>query len=271
MDVIAASGASAQPCRKAAQPLRRGIAALLVVTAACAAPDAAEEPPTEGDAAPSAASPPTAAPNTLTDAEKADGWRLLFDGETLDGWRPFKGKGAPAGWAVEDGTLARVGPGGDIVTDERFEDFELSLEWRIAPGGNSGIFYLVSEDADYVWEAAPEMQVLDDAGHADGESELTSAGSNFALHPAPRGVVRPAGEWNEARIVVRDGHVEHWLNGRQIVEYDLGSDDWQRRVAASKFAEWERYGQTRAGPIGLQDHGDPVWFRSIKIRDLGAS
>jgi hypothetical protein len=206
--------------------------------------------------------------NALTEAERANGWRLLFDGETLDGWRPFKGEGVPEGWAVEDGTLARVGAGGDIITDEAFEDFELSLEWRIAPGGNSGIFYLVSEDADYIWEAAPEMQVLDDDGHPDGQSELTSAGANFALHPAPRGVVRPAGEWNEARIVVRDGHVEHWLNGRPIVEYELGSEDWQRRVAASKFAEWDRYGQTRAGAIGLQDHGDPVWYRSIKVRPL---
>jgi hypothetical protein len=270
MDVVAASGASAPPYRMGGPRLRRGIPALLVLTAACAAPDAAEAPSAEADAAPAAATA-TAEPNALTDAERADGWRLLFDGETLDGWRPFKGQGTPPGWAVEDGALARVGPGGDIVSDDQFENFELSLEWRIAPGGNSGIFYLVSEDADYVWEAAPEMQVLDDAGHADGESELTSAGSNFALYPAPRGVVRPAGEWNEARIIVRDGHVEHWLNGQRIVDYDLGSDDWQQRVADSKFAEWERYGQTRVGHIGLQDHGDPVWFRSIKVRELGAT
>jgi len=242
----------------------------LIVAAACGGSEVDRAAGTEESAPPAvtAGSADAAPPNTLSEAERDGGWRLLFDGETLDGWRPFKGEGAPAGWAVQDGTLARVGPGGDIITEEEFEDFELSLEWRVAPGGNSGIFYLVSEDADYVWEAAPEMQVLDDAGHPDGQSELTSAGSNFALHPAPRGVVRPAGEWNEARVVVRDGHVEHWLNGRRVVEYELGSEDWERRVAASKFAEWERYGGTRAGHIGLQDHGDPVWYRDIKVRPL---
>lgn len=242
----------------------------LLVAAACGGPEVDSTAGTEESArsAATAGSADATPPNTLTEAERAAGWRLLFDGETLDGWRPFKGEGAPEGWAVEDGTLARVGPGGDIITEEEFEDFELSLEWRVAPGGNSGIFYLVSEDAEYVWEAAPEMQVLDDAGHPDGQSELTSAGSNFALHPAPRGVVRPAGEWNEARIVVRDAHVEHWLNGRRIVEYELGSEDWERRVAASKFAEWPEYGRAAEGHVGLQDHGDRVAFRDIRIRVL---
>ena len=241
---------------------------LAAAPAACAGPQE-EAPPADASPAATDAAAEAGAHNTLTAAERAEGWRLLFDGESLDGWRGFRQDGVPEGsWAARDGMLQRVGPGGDIITDEQFENFELSLEWRVEEGGNSGIFYLASEDADRIFESAPEMQVLDDAGHVDGGSPLTSAGANYALHPAPRGVVRPVGEWNEARIVVNDGHVEHWLNGQQIVTYELGSEDWQRRVAESKFAEWPTYGQARVGHIGLQDHGDPVWFRNIKIRVL---
>lgn len=246
-------------------PTRRPVVSMLMALALALAPAACagqqEDPPPADE-------PSEPVHNTLTDAERAAGWRLLFDGETLDGWRGFRRDGLPGGWAARDGMLQRVGPGGDIITEDQFEDFELSLEWRVEEAGNSGIFYLASEDADRIFESAPEMQILDDAGHADGGSPLTSAGSNYALHPAPRGVVRPAGEWNEARIVVRDGHVEHWLNGQQIVTYELGSEDWQRRVDESKFAEWPTYGQARRGHIGLQDHGDPVWFRNIKVREL---
>jgi hypothetical protein len=239
-----------------------GTALLVTVPAGCAAQEEASQ---------EEVSPEPDVPvqhNTLTAAEREAGWRLLFDGRTLEGWRGFRQEGLPGGWAVEDGTLARVGEGGDIITEEQFENFELSLEWRVEAAGNSGIFYLASEDADRIFESAPEMQVLDDAGHADGASPLTSAGSNFALHGVPPGVVRPAGEWNQARIVVQDGQVEHWLNGERVVEYELGSEDWARRVAESKFAEWPTYGQARRGHIGLQDHGDPVWFRDIKVREL---
>jgi hypothetical protein len=231
---------------------------LALAPAACQAQQPERAEPAERSDAPS---------NTLTEAEREAGWELLFDGETLTGWRGFRREGLPNGWAVEDGTLSRVGPGGDIINERQFEDFELRVEWKVGPAGNSGIFYLASEDARRIFESAPEMQVLDDAGHADGASPLTSAGSNYGLHPAPRGVVRPAGEWNEAGVVVRDGHVEHWLNGQLIVEYELGSEDWARRVAESKFTEWPTYGQVRRGHIGLQDHGDPVWFRNIKIRE----
>lgn len=206
--------------------------------------------------------------NTLTDAEREEGWRLLFDGSTLAGWRGYNMNEMPGGWAVEDGTLTRVGAGGDIITDAQFTDFELSLEWRVEEGGNSGVFYRAAEGEEWIYQSAPEMQVLDDANHADGRNAITSAGSNFALHPAPRGGVRPAGEWNSARIVVQGDHVEHWLNGTRVVEYELGSDDWEQRVAASKFAAWPEYGRAPRGHIGLQDHGDRVWFRNIKIREF---
>ncbi|MDX1494351.1 MAG: DUF1080 domain-containing protein [Longimicrobiales bacterium] len=206
--------------------------------------------------------------NTLTAAERDAGWELLFDGETLQGWRGYNQSDLPGGWEAVDGMLVRTGPGGDIITDRQFRDFELTLEWRLEPGGNSGIFYRAAEGEEWVYHSAPEYQVLDDERHPDGRSPLTSAGANYGLHPAPRGVVRPVGEWNQVRIVVDGDHVEHWLNGTRLLEYELGSADWQARVADSKFAPWPAYGQADQGHIGLQDHGDPVWYRNIKIREL---
>jgi len=206
--------------------------------------------------------------NTLTEAERDEGWRLLFDGETLAGWRGYESAMPPEGWRAEEGALHRFGSGGDIMTVDPFGDFELSLDWKISEGGNSGIFYRVVTGLDHIYTGAPEMQVLDDAHHPDGENPISSAGSVFAIYPAPRGVVHPAGEWNRVRIVVIGNHVEQWLNGEKIVEYELGSPDWKKRVAASKFADVPQYGAAREGHIGLQDHGDDVWFRDIRIRPL---
>jgi hypothetical protein len=204
----------------------------------------------------------------LTPAEREAGWRLLFDGKTTNGWRGYRKDSMPAGWQVVDGALTRVAPAGDIVTIHQYDDFELALEWRVAPGGNSGIFYRVTEDGDYPWQSGPEMQVLDDAAHADGRSPLTSAGALYGLYPAPRGISKPAGEWNTARIVLNGNHVEHWLNGTRVVEAELGSPDWQARLERSKFDTLPRYGRNRSGHIGLQDHGDRVEYRSIKLRLL---
>ncbi|HXF94951.1 MAG TPA: DUF1080 domain-containing protein [Gemmatimonadales bacterium] len=206
--------------------------------------------------------------NTLTPEERAQGWRLLFDGKTTAGWRGWRQDTVPPGWQVVDGALTRVGPGGDIITRDQFRNFELVLEWKVAPGGNSGIFYRASEDDSAIYWTAPEMQVLDDAAHADGQDRLTSAGALYGLYPAPRGAVKPAGEWNQVRIVVNGNHVEHWLNGVKLVECDLGSPDWEARVKASKFAPHPRFGKNAEGYIGLQDHGDWVAYRNIKIREL---
>jgi hypothetical protein len=208
------------------------------------------------------------APNTLTTAEVQAGWRLLFDGRTTAGWRGYKKTSMPSGWRVVGGTLSRVGGGGDIVTTQQFKNFELTIEWNVAPGGNSGIFYRASEDEDGIYWTAPEMQVLDDARHADGKSRLTAAGANYGLHPAPAGVVKPAGQWNQARLIVNGRHVEHWLNGVRVLQYELWSPDWEMRVQGSKFARHPRYGRNAQGYIGLQDHGDRVAYRSIKIRVL---
>ena len=207
--------------------------------------------------------------NALSAAEQAEGWQLLFDGSSLSGWRGYHAAEAPAGWRAEDGTLHRAGSGGDIVTVGSYADFELSLDWKVAEGGNSGIFYRAALGEQQIYFSAPEMQVLDDAHHHDGGDPRTSAGAAYGLYPAPRGVVHPAGEWNHARIRLQHGRVEHWLNGRKLLEYTFGSPDWKARVAASKFAAWAAYGVAPTGHIGLQDHGDPVWYRDIKIRVLG--
>ncbi len=209
------------------------------------------------------------AQNILTPAERAERWRLLFDGKTTAGWRAFKGKDCPPGWGVVEGSLARIAPGGDIVTEEEFESFELSIDWRISKGGNSGIFFGVTEDHDNVWETGPEFQVLDNAGHKDGGDTLTSAGANYALHAPIKDVTRPVGDWNEARIRVEGTKVEHWMNGVKLLEYVLDSPEWKALVVKSKFGKMPDYGTRRRGRIALQDHGDAVEYRNIKIRPLG--
>ena len=205
----------------------------------------------------------------LTAAERAEGFRSLFDGTGLDAWRGYKKPSVPDGWRVVDGSLTLMAAGaGDIITRDQFRNFDLRLDWKVAEGGNSGIFYRATEEGDYVWRTGSEYQLLDDARHADGRSELTSAGSNFALYPVPRGVSRAAGEWNSSRLLVNGSHVEHWLNGVKVVEYELGSADWQARVRASKFASMPLYGRAPQGHIGLQDHGDRIEFRNIRVRVL---
>lgn len=202
-----------------------------------------------------------------TQPSEAEDWTDLTDPRH---WRSYGGDAFPSGWAFEDGALARTdsGDGGDIVTRETYGDFELALEWKVEPCGNSGIFYRGAEGAEYVWNTAPEMQVLDNTCHPDAATPAHTAGAVYALYAPTEDVTRPAGEWNEVRIVADGAHVEHWLNGVKIAEYEQGSDDWNARVAASKFAEEPGFGTHREGVIGLQDHGDLVWYRNIRIRPL---
>ena len=204
---------------------------------------------------------------SLTRAERAAGWRALFDGSSLAGWHSFRSTGT-SGWSVRDGAITRVGEGPDLVTAEQFANFEFAADWKIAPEGNSGIIYRVADSGGETYVTGPEMQVLDDARHPDGKSRLTAAGSVFAIYPAPAGVVKPAGEWNTVLLVVNGNHVEHWLNGVQMVEYELGSADWAKRLAASKFRSTPGYGRAPTGRIALQNHGDTVAFRNIRIRVL---
>jgi hypothetical protein len=200
----------------------------------------------------------------LSAEERGAGYRPLFDGVSLFGWRIYHGSGT-GGWHVVNGVIERGTGGGDLVTSETFANFELALEWKVAPGGNSGIIYRVDDSGAETYETGPEMQVLDDERHADGKSPLTSAGAVYGLYPARPGVVKRAGEWNAARIRVNGNHVEHWLNGKRVAEYDLGSPDWEQKVAASKFAQWKGYGRFSRGRIALQDHGDQVSYRNIRI------
>lgn len=202
-------------------------------------------------------------------SRSADKWRVLFDGTTTAAWRGYKRDMLPGGWQVVDGALARVDRGGDIITVEQFENFELRFEWQVEEGGNSGVFFGVTEAVDGpVWHSGPEFQILHNAGHRDGQAPITSAGSNYAVHPPSADVTRPVGEWNTSRLIVDDGRVEHWMNGIHLLTYRLGDADWQARVEASKFAPLPRYGRVPRGHIAIQDHGDPVRFRNILIREI---
>lgn len=211
---------------------------------------------------------PSVPPNTLTLEEEAAGFRLLFDGNSAHGWRGFAKKEFPAqGWVVRDGALHVVagGGGGDLVTNEEFGDFELRFEWRVAAGANSGVMYRVGETLSTPWQTGPEYQVLDDAKHADGRDPRTAAAALYALAPAQGKALAPVGEWNEGRIVVRGWRVEHWLNGTKVVELDLASESARAAIAASKFSTMPHFATLERGRIALQDHGDDVSFRSLRI------
>ena len=210
--------------------------------------------------------------NTLTDAERKAGWVLLFDGKDAGAkLRGYKRADFPAEWAVEDGCIVLRGKGGDLVTKDQFKDFEFSCDWNVAPGGNSGIMWHVSEEFSYPWETGPEMQVLDDERHGDGKSRLTSAGGCYALSPAPVGAVRPAGQWNTAVIRVEGPKVTYMLNGVKTAEFDMSSQEWKDKVKGSKFASMPNFATRPSGHIALQDHGDVVKYRNLKVRPIVTS
>lgn len=215
-------------------------------------------------------------PNTLTPAEKQAGWRLLFDGQTTAGWRGYKMETMPPGWQASDGALVRVsggaggkgaGGGDDIVTTEEFDNFDLRLEWKVRKNGNSGVLYHVSEEPVTAWHFAPEVQILDNTSHPN-RSKLELAGACYDLYAPSKDVTKPPGEWNQMRIIVNGAHVEHWINGEKVVEYELWSDDWNQRVARSKHKGRPKFGTFKKGPICLQDHTDRIEFRNIKLRPL---
>lgn len=202
-----------------------------------------------------------------------DGLTTLFDGKTLIGWHPYQGKN-PHSWEAQNGLLHCVGGAGnsdlhtDLVTNDSFQNFDLSLDWKIAPKGNSGILYLVQETAPASYQTGPEYQVIDDANFPEKLEDWQKTGANYAMNAAPTAKPKPAGEWNHTRIVVANGHVEHWLNGDKIVEYELWSNDWNARKAAGKWKDTPGYGIAKTGHIALQDHGSEAWFKDIKIKQL---
>jgi hypothetical protein len=217
---------------------------------------------------------PSPGQNTLTSDEVAAGWRLLFDGRSLAGWRGYRRTSPPGSWRIENGSLlSRREPGvssGDLMTIDQFDDFELLVDWKMTPGNNSGIIYRATEEHDQVWESGPEYQVLDNAGHLDGLNPLASAGACYAVFAPAQSMARPIGAWNTARIVALGTHIEHWLNGVKVVEYDVDSDVWQSHVKTSKFFKTAygqgNWGRAKRGHIALQDYGGAIEFRNIKIR-----
>jgi hypothetical protein len=217
--------------------------------------------------------------NELTAAEKAEGWELLFNGTDLTGWKRYNHDTIGPLWTVKDGTIICDGSGlgegtangGSLMTIRQFGNFELSVDWKISAGGNSGIIYHVIEKPEYKhdYETGPEMQVMDDAGWKGELHDAQKVGSNYDMYPAPATKkVMPVGEWNNARIVYNNGHVEHWLNGEKTVEFEENSPDFQERYKKSKWTGYPGWNKSRTGSISLQDHGAPVYFRNIKIKAL---
>jgi len=196
-------------------------------------------------------------------------WHALLEDHAAPAWRGWKAPGLPAGWRIEGGVLSKEGPVDDLVSNRTYGSFELELEWKLGRAGNSGVFYRGTREYDHIYWSAPEYQLLDDANAGDGKSPLTAAGSDYALYGVPPGVAKPYDQWNETRLVVRGNHVEHWLNGVKVVDYELGSEDWKQRVAASKFSKYPHYGLAARGLIGLQgDHPGALAIRNIRIREL---
>ena len=228
----------------------------------------------------SAVAPLEAGPNTLTAEEKAAGWELLFDGSTLDGWKRFNHDTIGPLWSVKDGMIVCDGKGlsegtanigGSLMTTRQFGNFELVTDWKLSPGGNSGIIYHVVEGKKYKhdYETGPECQVMDDGGWKDPLNDAQKAGSNYDMIPAsPTKKLNPVGEWNTAKIVYNNGHVEHWLNGDKVVEFEEGSPEYNEAYKKSKWVDYPDWNKSKVGAISLQDHGAAVYFRNIKIKVL---
>jgi hypothetical protein len=212
--------------------------------------------------------------NTLTQQERDAGWKLLFDGKTAAGWRGYKAEAGkmPPSWKVVDGSLVSKPAAGEtlghIVTDEQFDNFELAWEWKMAPGGNSGVMYRVTEAKESPWDTGPEYQILDNARHLDGNNPLASASACYAVYPPAKDLTKPVGEWNQSRIVADGPHVEHWLNGEKVLEYDVGTEAWQAHLKTSKYWTNPDYGRAPKGHVCIQDYGNPIEYRNIKIRPM---
>ncbi len=204
-------------------------------------------------------------------AEEERDFISLFDGKTLNGWRGYQQDKAPDSWAVDEGAIRGSGKGADLISEAQFEDFELKFEWKIMPGGNSGVIYRVTEDQKKSFHTGPEYQILDESllDEKDPKPAPTvAAGALYGLYGATEKPIQSAGEFNTGKIVARGRHIEHWLNGNKIVDCEMESDDWNKKVAASKFHAWPGFAKNAQGHIVLQSHGSPVWFKNLRIKKL---
>ncbi|MEO6288671.1 MAG: DUF1080 domain-containing protein [Ginsengibacter sp.] len=212
--------------------------------------------------------------NTLSKEEQEHGYKLLFNGKDMDGWRTYQNKSAES-WSVDSGTLHCKGSDAnygaitaDLMTKDQYQNFDLSVDYKISPKGNSGILYLVTEDSASSYLSGPEYQIIDDINFPEKLEDWQHTAANYAMNPAPEATPNPAGEWNTARILKNGNHVEHWLNGKKVVEYELHSDEWNKHKMAEKFKDVASYGAANNGYITFQNHGSEAWFKNIKIKEL---
>lgn len=207
--------------------------------------------------------------NQLTPQEQADGWQLLFNGQDMTQWRNYQQTGLNPQWQVQQGAMVLTGKGGgDILTKQQYQQFELQLEWKIAEAGNSGVFVLVDENGKFIYSHAPEIQILDNERHADNQLASHRSGSLYDMIAAPASAQKPAGQWNQLKIRLQQQQLTVWQNQQQTADIQINGPEWQQLLANSKFANWAGFAKAERGHIGLQDHGDQVWFKNIKIREL---
>lgn len=267
------------------QPITKPLSFILLITtlllSGCGGADASL--PEESAEAPETAETNGTEHNSLSANEQADGWILLFNGKDLSGWSNYNKSTIGKNWVIDEAAIHlnaenkedgdwQAADGGDIVFEEEFENYELRLDWKIGECGNSGIIFNVKEspEIDYPWQTGPEMQILDNTCHPDAKIVTHKAGDLYDLIECSEVTVKPVGEWNSIRLIVNNGHLEQWQNGVKVVETEMWTPEWKEMIANSKFKDMPLFGTIKKGKIALQDHGDPVWFRNIKVKPLTA-
>jgi hypothetical protein len=211
------------------------------------------------------------ADNALTTTEKKDGWILLFDGKTTNGWRPYHNQPAK-GWEIVSGQLhckeGKLDSRADLITTAQYDNFELTFDWKINKGFNSGVIYRSEEGDGASYETGPEYQLIDDEGYPEKLQDWQKSGSDYAMHPPSVIAAKPTGEYNHTKILVNGAHVEHWLNGKKVVDFDLWTPEWNALKEKGKWKDAKKYGMIKKGHIALQDHGGGIWFKNIKLHKL---
>ncbi len=214
---------------------------------------------------------PLQADNTLSESEKKEGWKLLFDGKSIDGWRTFKNQEQDS-WEIVSGQMHTKKEGSskhvDLITKDQYKDFELTVDWKVDKGANSGIIYHALETHDASYETGPEYQLIDDNGYEGKLEDWQKSGADYAMHPPSSLAAKAAGEYNRTRIVVKGDHVEHWLNGVKVADFHAWTPEWEKLKKEGKWKDYPDYGMSKTGYIALQDHGGGVWFKNVKIRKL---